>query len=88
MPRPRARGCGARPTRRCRIPTGTWHLASPITRPASRTACRSASMTKLARGTTSRVLQRRGTSARQPVLCRRPRRRRPESTFGARRSCA
>ena len=74
-PRPRARGCGARPTRRCRILTGAQ--ASPIIR---ETACSSigARSAAAASGTTCPVLPRGSTSARLPVLCRpvRPRRRR------------
>ena len=66
MLRRRARGCGARPTCCSRIPTGTQ--ASPTTQ-AARTAW---SFMLAAIGTTTAALRGRNTSARLPVLCRRP----------------
>eukprot|EP00964_Phaeocystis_antarctica_P121582 scaffold85238_cov33-Phaeocystis_antarctica.AAC.1 len=64
MPRPRARGCGSRPTRRCRIPTGKQ--ASPTTQAAARRTAWSSISAAPASGTTSPVPLRGDTPARLP----------------------
>eukprot|EP00964_Phaeocystis_antarctica_P019384 scaffold10710_cov72-Phaeocystis_antarctica.AAC.1 len=69
MLRRRARGCGARPTRRCRIRTGTY--ASPTTQ-AARIAC---TLSQTASGTTGSAGTLRNTSASSRLTIRRPRRR-------------